>query len=94
MKEPTSFKIKPKLEVAIFPYIEDTTFNMDIVVNGEEYKTVSVGLNKLFREYLSFRTVVGENKINPNHRQEVVEMIACLRYIAKEMEVEVDDLIN
>lgn len=94
MTESTSFKIKPKLEVNIYPYIEDTSFNMDVVVNGKEEKTVSVGLTKLFREYLNFRTAVGQVKVHQNHRQEVIEMVALLRYIAKEMEVEVDDLTN
>jgi hypothetical protein len=94
MKAPTMFKIKPKFEVNIYPYIEDNTFNMDVVLNGQEDKTVSVELTKLFKEYLEFRTVVGQKRVSPNHRQEVIEMVATLRYVAKEMENEVDDLIN
>lgn len=83
-------KIKPKMELQIYPFVEDGDLVIDSSLNGEELKPVKLKLSQLFTDFLEYRRSYNTSDIHPNDRQEVVETIALLRHIARELEVEID----
>lgn len=87
-------KLKSKMELQIYPFVEDGDLIIDSTLNGEELKPLSIKLSQLFTDFLEYRRAYNTSDIHPNHRQEVVETIALLRHIAREMEVEIDGLTN
>lgn len=88
------FNIKQKMELGIYPYVEDGDLVIDSTLNGEELKPLSLKLSQLFTDFLEYRRAYNTSDIHPNHRQEVVEAIALLRHIAREMEIEIDGTTN
>lgn len=87
----------PATEVRSFqlaPYIEDGDLVIESSINGNPCSPVSMKVEQLFAEFLDWRRERYESKIAPGYRQEVFEMIATLRTIAREMELEIDDLAH
>ena len=87
-------KIKPKMELQIYPFVEDGDLVIDTTLNGEELKPVQIKLSQLFTDFIEYRRVFNTTDIHPNDRQEVVETIALLRHIARELEVEIDGITH
>lgn len=87
----------PVTEVRKFqlaPYIEDGDLVIESSINGAECSPVSMKLEQLFAEFLDYRRMRYESRISPNYREEVLNMVATLRTIAREMEMEIDDLTH
>lgn len=78
----------------INPYIEEGDLVIESSINGIECKPVSLKVEQLFADFLDWRRERYESRIAPGYRQEVFEMIAILRTIAREMELEIDDLAH
>ena len=74
----------------MFPYIDDGDLIIDSTLDGVECNPARLKLEQLFTDFLDYRRLRYESSIAPGYRQEVVEMIATLRMIAREMEIDVD----
>lgn len=88
------FKMKPKMELGIYPYVDEGDLVIESTFNGEDLKPLKIKLSQLFTDFLDYRRLMYSSEISPNFRPEVVETIALLRHIAREMEVEIDGTTN
>lgn len=80
--------MKMKVDCDVYSWVEDDKLLTDISFDGENWHTQSVNLTTLFGEYMEGRRVYGTNEIPPHHQKEVTAMIALLRFIARDMETE------
>lgn len=80
----------PLPSVELFPYFEDGDLVIDSSINGVESNPARLQLAQLFTDFLDYRRVRHESTIAPPFRGEVMETIALLRSIAREMEIELD----
>lgn len=84
------FNSTTKPNVELFPYFEEGDLIIDCAVNGVECRAVRLQLAQLFTDYLDYHRVRHESTIAPVFRKDVMETIALLRSIAREMEIELD----
>lgn len=78
--------------VHIMPFIENGELVVDLSIDGQEVTPVAQKLEQVFEEYLDYRRRPNESSMDPQYREETVELIALLRYIATQLERETDDL--
>ena len=78
------------MKLEIYPFIEDGDLVIDTKLDGNECPPVRHKLSQVFADFLDYRRMMYSSEINHNARPEVVETIALLRYIAREMEIEID----
>lgn len=76
--------------VELFPYFDEGDVVIDSSINGVASNPARLQLAQLFTDYLDYRRVRHESTIAPPFRGEVMETIALLRSIAREMEIELD----
>lgn len=74
----------------MYPFIDDGDLVIESTLDGVECSPVQLKLEQLFTDFLDYRRLRYESSIAPGYRQEVVELIATLRMIAREMEIDVD----
>jgi hypothetical protein len=77
-------------QLQMYPYIDEGDLVIESSLDGVDCSPARQKLEMLFSDFLDYRRLRYESTIAPGYRQEVVEMIATLRTIAREMEVEVD----
>lgn len=78
------------IKLEVYPYVEDGDLVIDSTFGGEECPQLRIKLSQLFSDYMDYRRMMHSSEINHNWRPEILETIALLRYIAREMEVEID----
>lgn len=78
------------MKLEIYPFVEDGDLVIDTKLDGAECPPVRQKLSQVFADFMDYRRSLHSSEINPNWRAEVVETIALLRYIAREMEIEID----
>ena len=76
----------PNLEM--FPYFDEGDLIIDSSINGVACNPARLQLTQLFTDYLDYRRLRYESTIAPPFRSDVIETIALLRSIAREMEIE------
>ncbi len=79
-----------KTEIRLYPYIINTDLVVDVVIDDEDAGLVQFPLQQVFREYVEDRTE--RDGFSPEYRQEVIELVAYLRHVASELELETDKL--
>lgn len=82
--------VKSKPQVELFPFFEEGDVVIDSSLNGIECASVRLQLAQLFTDFLDYRRVRHESTIAPVFKSEVMDAIALLRSIAREMEIELD----
>lgn len=78
--------------IHIMPFIENGELVVDLSVDGQEVAPVAQKLEMVFEEYLDFRRNKNDSGLDPQYREETVNLIATLRYIAQQLEVETDGM--
>ena len=78
--------------IHIMPFIENGELVVDLNVDGQEIAPVAQKLEMVFEEYLDFRRNKNDSGLDPQYREETVNLIATLRYIAQQLEVETDGM--
>ena len=78
--------------IHIMPYIENGELVVDLAVDGQEIAPVAQKLEQVFEEYLDYRRNKNDSSLDPQYREETVNLIATLRYVAKQLEMETDGL--
>lgn len=78
------------VKLEIYPFIEDGDLIIDTKLDGVDCPPVRQKLTQVFEDFMDYRRMMHSSEINHNWRPEVVETIALLRYIAREMEIEID----
>jgi hypothetical protein len=74
------------------PYIENGELVVDLAVDGQEIAPIAQKLEMVFEEYLDYRRRPNESALDPKYREETVNLVATLRYIAQQLEQETDGL--
>lgn len=80
--EPTS--------LSIYPYVEDGDLIVESNLNGQECAPVRLRIAQLFQDFIDYRKERFSSSIASGFKEEVMEMVAELRTIAREMEVELN----
>jgi hypothetical protein len=78
--------------IHIMPFIENGDLVVDLNIDGQEVAPVTQKLEMVFEEYLDYRRNKHDSSLDPQYREETVNLIATLRYIAQQLEKETDDL--
>jgi hypothetical protein len=78
--------------IHIMPFIENGELVVDLSIDGQEVAPVAQKLEMVFEEYLDYRRNKNDSSLDPQYREETVNLIATLRYIAQQLERETDDL--
>jgi len=78
--------------IHIMPFIENGELVVDLSIDGQEVAPVAQKLEMVFEEYLDYRRNKNDSSLDPQYREETVNLIATLRYIAQQLEKETDDL--
>lgn len=78
--------------VHIMPYVQDGELVVEIAIDGVEVSPIAQKLEQVFEEFLDYRRNKNDSGLNPEYREEVVNMVATLRSIARELEIETDGL--
>ncbi len=78
--------------VHVMPYIEEGQLVVDLSIDGIPVTPVAQKLEQIFEEYLDYRRNKNDRHLNPEYREETVNLIATLRYIASQLEIETDGL--
>ena len=78
--------------VHVMPYIEQGELVVEIAIEGIEVTPIAQRLEQVFEEFLDYRRNPNDSGLNPQYREEVVNMVATLRTIARELEIETDGL--
>ncbi len=78
--------------VHVMPYIEEGQLVVDLNIDGIPVTPVAQKLEQIFEEYLDYRRNKNDSHLNPEYREETVNLIATLRYIASQLEIETDGL--
>lgn len=78
--------------IHIMPFIENGELIVDLNIDGQEIAPVAQKLEMVFEEYLDYRRNKTDSSLDPQYREETVNLIATLRYIAQQLERETDDL--
>lgn len=78
--------------IHIMPYIENGELVVDLAVDGQEIAPVAQKLEQVFEEYMDYRRNKNDSGLDPQYREETVNLIATLRYIAQQLEVETDGM--
>lgn len=81
---------KETAEIKLFPYIINGKLVTDVIINDQEVGITETDLDVLFREYLEDRWA-GDG-LSPEYREETIELIAYLRSVAKDLEIETDGM--
>ncbi len=81
---------KVTTEIKLFPYIIGGQLVTDVIIDGEDVGVTTVDLKQLFQEYLEDRWE--RDGLSPEYRQETLELVAYLRDIAKQLEIETDGM--
>ena len=79
-------------QIHIMPYIENGELVVDLAVDGQEIAPVAQKLEQVFEEYMDYRRNKNDSSLDPQYREETVNLIATLRYIAQQLEVETDGM--
>ena len=79
-----------KMNLNIYPYVEDGDLVIETSLGDDELEPVRIKLSQLFTDFLEYRREMYSSDLSHHFRPEVVDTIALLRYIAREMEVEID----
>ena len=78
--------------IHIMPFIENGELIVDLNIDGQDVAPVAQKLEMVFEEYLDYRRNKTDSSLDPQYREETVNLIATLRYIAQQLERETDDL--
>jgi hypothetical protein len=78
--------------IQVMPYINQGELIVEIAVDGIEVNPIAQRLEQVFEEFLDYRRNKNDSGLNPEHREEVVNMVATLRTIARQLEIETDGL--
>jgi hypothetical protein len=78
--------------IHVMPFIDQGELVVELHVDGQEVAPVAQRLEQIFEEYLDYRRNPEDSGLDPQHREETVNLIATLRYIAQQLERETDDL--
>jgi len=78
--------------IHVMPYIENGELVVDLSVDGQEIAPITQKLEMIFEEYLDYRRNKNNSSLNPEYREETVNLVATLRYIAQQLEQETDGL--
>jgi len=78
--------------IHIMPFIENGELVVDLSVDGQEVAPVAQKLEMVFEEYLDYRRNKNDSGLDPQYREETVNLIATLRYIAQQLETETDGM--
>jgi hypothetical protein len=78
--------------VQVMPYIDQGELVVEIAIDGIEVTPIAQKITQVFEEFLDYRRNKNESGLNPEYREEVVNMVATLRSIARELEIETDGL--
>jgi hypothetical protein len=78
--------------IRIMPFIENGELVVDLNIDGQEVAPVAQKLEMIFEEYLDYRRNPHDSHLDSQYREETVNLIATLRYIAKQLEVETDGM--
>lgn len=79
-----------RMKFNIYPYIEDGDLVIETSLEDSDLEPVRLKLEQLFTDFLEYRREMFSSELSHHHRPEVVDTIALLRHIAREMEVEID----
>lgn len=78
--------------VHIMPFIEEGELVIDINIDGNQVQPVAQKLEQVFEEYLDYRRNKHDSNLDPQYREETVNLTATLRSIARSLEIETDGL--
>ena len=78
--------------INVMPYIEDGELVVDLSVDGQQIAPIAQKLEMVFEEYLDYRRNKNDSGLDPQYREETVNLIATLRYIAQQLETETDGM--
>lgn len=78
--------------VHIMPFIEEGELVIDINIDGNQVQPVAQKLEQVFEEYLDYRRNKHDSNLDPQYREETVNLTATLRSIARDLEIETDGL--
>ena len=78
--------------VHVMPFIEEGELVVDINIDGIQVTPVAQKLEQVFEEYLDYRRNKHDSSLDPQYREETVNLTATLRSIARELEIETDGL--
>jgi|688.fasta_scaffold58857_4 hypothetical protein len=78
--------------VHIMPFVEEGELVIDINIDGVPVSPVAQRLEQVFEEYLDYRRNKHDSSLDPQYREETILLIATLRNIARELELETEGL--
>lgn len=85
-----SLDINLEVPFSVYPYVDNGNLILDIYTIGDKEFSRSVPLTVLFNDFIEYRRNPLEKAVtHPEERNEVVEAVALLRFIARELEKEV-----
>jgi hypothetical protein len=74
------------------PFVEEGELVIDINIDGVPVSPVAQRLEQVFEEYLDYRRNKHDSSLDPQYREETILLIATLRNIARELELETEGL--
>lgn len=78
--------------VHVMPYIDQGELVVELTIEDQPVAPISQKLEQLFEEFLDYRRNKNDSNLDPQYREEVVNMVATLRSIARQLEIETDGL--
>lgn len=79
-----------KVDCAVYPWVEDDSLMVDVSFNEVDWYTEKMSLISLFNDFLEAHRIYGKNDFRIDGQKQVMHMIATLRYIARQMETELE----
>ena len=78
--------------IHVMPYISDGELVIELAIEDVPVSPVAQKIEQVFEEFLDFRRNPNDSGLDPQYREEVINMVATLRTIARELEIETDGL--
>jgi hypothetical protein len=79
-----------KVDCSVLPWVEGDELKVDVSFNDVDWYTESIPLTRLFGEFVDSHKVYGTGEIRIEDKKNIMNVIATLRYIAREMETELE----
>ena len=78
--------------IQVMPYLSDGELVIELAIEDIPVTPVAQKLEQVFEEFLDFRRNPHDSGLDPKYLEEVINMVATLRTIAREMETETDGI--
>lgn len=79
-----------QIDCSVLPWIEGDELKVDVSFNDNDWYTTTFSLTSLFNEYVDAHKVYSTGEIRLEDRKKIANTVALLRYIARQIESEVE----